>query len=423
MSTDLDDLRARLAFDAETVAHTPDPDRAEGVHARVRMMRRRRRAAMTGGVVAAVAAVAFAVPVLTTGNPANPPVAAMPETVEIYGFTYDLDSVHRSEPGAESLDVDLEASEATRAVAIETDGLAEGTVVTLRAEQSAPVGVYVVGGADLPPVPIHDATSLQVSIDEAAPGSRVELGVYERTDALPDGLDDGTVVFRDQVAEDRLAAGAFLEEGATSGSFTVDGPLRDLEFARFCDPGEERMSLTIAIDGDLLSSGRCRDEDSIDAHSGGLTGFGGRDPGPHTIEFWTSEQDFSEDRVAFDGARVGVAVYRVGDVLDVDGQRVDRYLEADGRVWEVERVAGRSTDVDLAAEDQPRLLSFVAAPQGDVVTSLHRNARPGVAGIGVSSGGWIIDSVVWPGQQVAASLHSQRGEPADGSIVIYRPVE
>lgn len=415
----LDDLRAQLDHDAAAVTDAGAADRHDQVHGRIRTLRRRRRAGAAGGVVAAVAAAGLVVPLMTTGPTPEPPVAAMPESVAIYDFDYELRDVHAAEAGERSLEVDLGDDTEDLAVAVETENLPDGTRIRLTTETGSVLAVGIAGGAPLAPYPLSGTEQgVAVEVDARTPDSVVELGVYERTDELPSGLSDGNAVFRDRVGADELVTGAFLEPGEAEGTFEFTGRLSDVEFAKYCD-GPKGVGITIEVDGGFVSGGDCRDESYVDAHSGGLFGVEGERVRTHTVRFFTSDEAAGDEVVPVDGVELGVAVYREGEQRTVDGQELDEVLEAQGRDWRIAAVRGPRTQVSVPADGDPVLVGFVAGP-GERVVFLSTNGKRGV---GLGSGGWTLDSMIWPDRDARLELVDATDRPVDGRIVLYRPTD
>lgn len=420
----LDDLRAQLTDDAATVGDDGAPHRHDSVHARIRARRRRRRAAAATGAVAAVAAVALALPLVTSGRTPEPPAAAMPEDVVVDDFAYALQDVHRTEPGATSLEVPLGEDGADvqdLAFALETEDLPAGARVTVSTGYDQVLGEVVGGGVALPPYPLDGfEEDLRVEVDGASADTVVELGIYERTDALPDGLSNGEAVFRDRVGNEELVGGAFLADGEAEGSFQFTGRLSDVQFAKYCD-GPRNVGVTVEVDGGLVSGGTCDGETDVDAYAGGLYGVDdGSGVGTHTVRFWTSDEAAGSRVVAQEGVELGVAVYRAGPQRRVGGTDVDEVTAADGRRWQLETVAGRSTRVVVGDREEPVLVGFVATER-DRPTFLSIDGERTSAG--VEGGGWSLGEVVWPGRDVRLELVDLQGRPVDGEIVVYRAVD
>lgn len=419
----LDDLRAQLTDDAAAVGDDGALRRHDGVHARIRARRRTRRAAAATGAVAAVAAVALALPLVTTGRTPEPPAAAMPEDVVVDDFGYALRDVHRSEPGATSLEVPLGADGTDAqdlAFALETEDLPAGARVTVSTGYDQVLGEVVGGGVALPPYPLDGfEEDLRVEVDGAGSDTVVEVGIYERTDALPEGLSNGEAVFRDRVGGEELVGGAFLADGEAEGSFQFTGRLSDVQFARYCD-GPRDVGVTVEVDGGLVSGGTCDGETDVDAYAGGLYGVDdGSGVATHTVRFWTSDEAAGSRVVAREGVDLGVAVYSAGPQRRVGGIDVDEVTAADGREWQLDTLPGRSTRVALGDRDVPVLVGFVATERGRS-TFLSIDGERTAAG--VEGGGWSLGEVVWPGRDVRLELVDLRGRPVDGEIVVYRAV-
>lgn len=201
----VDDLRASLA------AHAPAEDaglldRVAAVHSRVRVVRRRRRVS-AAAALAAVVAVTLTATMLPRRGDEVVRYAGMPATLTSGGFEYrlaqsgELDDLHRRSR------FDLVAPKDGRPVVavITAEHLGGGTATLIDPNGvavarlvgsgvSAPVPVYPLeGAADIP---------LAVQVSGAGPDTRVAVGGYRRTAALPKGVVDPSrsTVFRERVA-------------------------------------------------------------------------------------------------------------------------------------------------------------------------------------------------------------------------------
>ncbi|TIC87640.1 hypothetical protein E8D34_08095 [Nocardioides sp. GY 10113] len=423
----LDDLRSQLAHDAETVAGAPDPARIGSVRRRVRAIRRRRHAALAAGTAAVVAAVALGVPTLGGGKDAEPADDA--PTVEVNGFQYRLDLAVDGEPGERTVSADLPSSDRARVVQLSATDLPDGARVTLVDPYFDTVHSQLMGGdADQPPVPIQAGpVPLEIRSRGISPETVLRLSVFERVDGhLPPGISNGTAVFRDEIAGETLVDGGFLPEGASSMTFEVPGPISTLTFSFYCDRGSQRtMALSVRIDdGTTLYSKCLRDPSDVDAGGGGTGVDLLDDPAGtmHTITFATTESRGSEEVVALDGTVAGLGIYRDGAREQVAGVEVDRVVEAAGRTWELADAPGRTARLDLEEADAPRLVGFVAAKgQPAKQVMLATNGRLG-SSTGLP-GGYGITDTIWPGRTVDLAVVDGRGRAAQGSVLIYRPVD
>ncbi|MEQ6899797.1 hypothetical protein [Nocardioides sp. YIM 152588] len=426
--TDLDDLRAQLQRDAASVTGAPDPARLGQVQRRIRAIRRRRHGAMAVAVAAVVAAVAVGVPVLVgrgTGDVAD----RVPEHVTVLGFDYTIAQAAGGVRGGAGVTVELPPGDLQRVALVSAAHLPDGSQVTLFDQYDRVVGRLVGGGAELPPVPIDAVPgTLRVAANDVTDDTVLRLTVYERTDVLPEGITNGTAVYRQQVGGATLVEGGFLPDGASSVSFQVEGPLESLAFSFDCARGADTGVVgSMAIDGDTVVSGRCGPR-SIAEDAGTSWTRPGNDADRldariHTVTIFTSDRVFSEESVPFDGVEMGVGIYRAGPAVLVSGAHVDQIIEANGRLWKLEEAPGRRVRLAVTETDEPRLIGIVAGG-GDPLASvgLARNGRTGGTPGIQSATGWSLTRIVWPGQSPTLTLVDERGRPADGSVLVYRPL-
>jgi|GEM_PF-5497195 len=426
----IDDLKSTLAEDATHVDAAPYAARAAGVEGKIRMIRRQRRAGVAAGVAALAAIVGFGVLPALSDDPRSPSdrqlqVAGhvVPEEIEILDFPFRFATSAESEPGDDELVLELDGSSGRRAVAVAVDDLPTGATATLRADGE--LVARVVGPSRLDdPLPIGtDVVTLALTVSGGSDDTRVGLATYERTDDLAPGLTDpeSTTVFRDRVADKQRVGGVFAQPGSGAATFTVTGELSGLDVARHCDGNGARAFYVMSIDDDVFQSGRCRDIDDEDPAAGGYASSGETSSGRHEIRIWTTDRPYGEQVVTYPGVVLGAAAYRATDGTVVGGTDVARVIEWDGRLWELADAVGRSHRLEA---DGPRVIALVPGAEGAwlQISADGGPARTG-AGIQGGAGGYALMDLVWPGSSYDLALVDVDDRPADGAILVYRPVD
>lgn len=421
----IDDLKAALLDDAATIGTTPEPGRTTGVRSRIKTIQRRRRTSAAVGAAALAAVVGLGVVPRMVDDPGTEnrlEVAGhqVPETVLVSDFSYRFVSGTESEPGETELELPVEMGDRRRAVRLAVDELPAGGSVTLR-DVDGSILTRVVESSRLDvPLPIGTGEgALSVEVTDSDADTVVGLALYERTDELPAGLASDGVVFREQVGDDRLVAGAFVDPATGKATFTVDGSLDDVWFATHCDSNGQRVFEVIRVDGEKAIWGRCDDLSPLEEDAyGALHQLDREGDGTHLIEIWTTDQQSSTKVVPFDGAVIGLGAYRSDAGEPVLDTAVDHLVEAAGRLWELDDASRRSAHID---SNVPVHVGFTV-PKGSTgwLRITPEGGKPRV-GMGIQGGGYSMQAILWPGQAYDLEIVDFRRRPLDGRVLIYRP--
>uniref|UniRef100_UPI002600D708 hypothetical protein n=1 Tax=Nocardioides sp. TaxID=35761 RepID=UPI002600D708 len=388
---------------------------------RIRAARRRRAG------IAAVAAASVAVAGIaglgalrdpSTIEPAGPVVVGVdvPQEVAISGFPYTLTSTSSL---TEDHGLKVPESDQSQAVSLVASDLGSGTA-TLFLDGEAVARAR--GSQDLElPVPVGGGQRLRVEIDGAGPQARVGVAVYEATGELAPGVDNGTAVFRDSVADARLLTAAFAREGESQVTVSFRGRLSDVRFASYCTTQEKGLWLNVDFDGDGPITGPCRGTDSRDP-GGSWSSF--EDDGPaarHTVRAYVT-RGFDGPEVDTADAEVGVGIYsQPSPTRQVQGMSVDTVVEYAGRTWQLDRVIRDGGVLDFSTTDQ--LLGFVA--QGEMSRAYWEGERTrgGSAFLGRATGpASAMAGVLLRGERYEVGIVNAHDESVPGTLLIYRPV-
>ncbi len=423
----LEDLRSTLDQHA---AGVDDPDRYArpvAVRERIRAVRRRRASA----VVAAAAVVLVGAVATVSGlqgsdsvDPAGPTVVGIdvPKTWTIDEFPYSLEETTTFAGDRDKVRLTGDEDDPDRAVAFYARGLGSGSA-TLYNDGVPVARAFGEEDAELP-VPVASTdTALSVRFEGVPAGARTGLAVYTATGELPEGVDNGTAVFRQVVAGAELLTGDFSPEGQSEVSFTFRGRLDQARFATYCVTAEKGLWFNLDIDGDGPVSGPCEREDSRDAGASWSsfpdeTGFAA----VHTVSAYLTRGD-SDERVSSPDASVGAAVYRQPvDDREVGGTSVDGTTSYGGRTWRLTRVLDRDrASIEAGATDL--LIGFAA--QGEMVyLSWEGELTSGRSAYVSSTRGTAtaIGGVLLRGDTYDVRLIDEQGTLRTGAILVYRPV-
>ena len=423
----LDDLRSVLDGRAEALDDTDRYIRPVAVRARIRAARRRRTAAVAAAAVLAVTGTAVGVDALRQPDALEPAGRVIgldvPAEASISGFPYDLTrgvELAATEPRL-TLDRDDE-----RAVSLVARDLGTGSA-TLYADGEAIARVR--GDEHLTaPVPTA-ATRMRVRFDGTPSDARAGLALYDSTGELAAGVTDadGTAVFRDSVAGDRLIAGAFSEPGRSEATVHFTAAFSDVRFSDYCSTDEKGLWLNVEVDDQGPISGPCRDGAGRDAGAASSSFEGHRVEDRVVRAYLTRGPDGPE--VTSDSAVVGVAVYRVPAGAElVLGMRVAQQVEYAGHSWVLDHIADQPgsshgvlrTTVDTA--DGDRLLGVVGrgATVRAVWSGRLTDGSSSYLGAGVGTAS-TLGGVLLAGDRYQVTLDSESGADFDGALLVYRP--
>jgi len=411
MST-LDDLRSTLDRHADGLDDTERFVRPIAVRARIRTVRRRRT-----GLVAVAAAVVVLATAATVGqlrSPDRPQPAEqvvgvdVPGSIEVLGFPYALEQTNELSDGTA---VRIRSTSTDQAVTLAASGLGSGSATLYQDDEAV---ARVRSGEPLAvPLPIYDASStFRVRLDGAPTGARAGLAVYRSTGALADGVSDGTSVFRDTVAGNRLITAAYAAPGATSVTVHATGRLDRMQFASRCSDSEKGLWLNLSVDGDgAMSSTQCSDGGTDNTPWASLAS---RATGRHTVIAYATRGE-NGPRVAV--SELGVGVYARGRTVPVMDSDIQTSTEFAGRTWRLTRVL-RERDATIDTADGDALLGF-AASGGTSWVSWRGDLDNGRTS-GISGGGSTVGPVLLAGDRYDLRLRSE-GAGASGVLLVYRP--
>ena len=417
----LDDLRGTLAQHADDLHDADHHIRPVAVRARIRAARRRRAG------IAAVAAVAVAVAGIaglsslrspSTIEPAGPVVVGIdvPGQVSVVGFPYDLE---RTETLAPDDVVKVSGANQHQAVSLVARDLGSGSA-TLLVDGEAVARAR--SDEVVPPVPVGPGQRLRVRLDDAGTQARTGVAVYESTGELASGVDNGTAVFRDSVADAPLLTAAFAPDGESEVSVSFVGRLSAARFASYCTTQEKGLWIHVEVDDDGPMSSTCRTTDVRDAGTSWSSFEDAGGEAPHTVRAYVTRGDDGPEVSGAD-VELGIGVYdQPADVRVVDGMTVDRTVEYAGRTWELIHVDDDGA-ARLEVRGSDRLLGLVAS--GDMVRVRWDGAltHGGSAFLSSSRGPARVSAgVLLGGDSYDVRVVDSDGERAPGSLLVYRPL-
>ncbi|WP_341229381.1 hypothetical protein [Nocardioides salarius] len=443
MST-VDDLRSTLEDRARAVDDPGASPRVVAVHERVRGLRRRRRTA--AGALAAVV-LAAGVGLATLGpvgggdgpDPAEGPRTVggqeVPATVSVLGRGYELSDEVTVGTGERTVRVALEPSEELRVVSLAASDLDGGSATLL--DHRRGVARVLGSGSVQPPVPVYPGTGgLRVVLDGLGPDAEVGLAVYDQTGPAPGAVvgPDDVALFRPSAfGEELLAAGFSGVDGADPSQLTVRLDLDQRQVVRvatFCTAATRGLWLSVELDGrPAYSRGSCDDEGMADLPGGWTSQERGLARGEHTLRaYLTRGADGPE--VDDPTAVIGIGAYPEPATTTVAGTSVDRVVERDGRLWELEGALTATEDGEpftrrVEADAEPVLVGF--AFDGGTAGLEAEPVRGGGVGltsglVGSPRGGSSIAGQLLAGDTYEVRLYEDRGRSFEGSILVYRPV-
>ncbi|MDO3394213.1 hypothetical protein QWJ41_00615 [Nocardioides sp. SOB44] len=440
MST-VDDLRSTLEDRARAVDDPGASPRVVAVHERVRGLRRRRRAAagaLAAVVVAAGVGLAALGPVGGGDGPApaeGPRTLAgqeVPATVSLLGVRYDFETAVEVDVSEGTARVSFEPGEQPVAVSLVASGLDGGTATLV--DSGDGVARSLGAGSVERPVPLPSSgTSLRVVLDDVGPDAQVALAVYQRGDEPPAGVvaPGGDAWFRAERAGEPLLGGGFTDPGGNELQvrFELDERQR-VRFSSYCTADAPGAWVNIDIDDQPGFSRTSCDEDApADASGSWGSPAGPLGAGTHTMRVYLtrgSEGPLLEDPDAL----LGVAAYAEPETVEVAEAEMDRVIEVDGRLWELDAALPATRDGEPVARrvessPGPRVVGFAA--RGGIVGLRVEGGGAGSRGLGSSlidarGGASTIVGTLLGGDDYELSLREDRGRPTQGTIVLYRPV-
>lgn len=417
MST-LHELRTTLEQHADNLHDTERVDRAATVRQRVRVVRRRRITTVVLAAVVAIVAVAGLAGALRTPHEVQPADRLLgvdvPGEIEVLDVPYALDDRHELTD-----DPRLRLGDAghDRALLLVATGLGSGTA-TLYADGEAVARVR----ADDPlaaPVTIGDTEAdLRVRLDGTDGAARAGVAVYEATGELPPGVSNGTAVFREQVAGNRLLDAGFLEPGESAIVLQTQGALRDLRFTFYCVAPDD-IWVTLAIADNEAAGTGCGNHTGLDAGTGTSVVIDQQPAHPDgsAVRVYLTEGALGAQLTSPDDMVLGAAVYErsVADQQVLD-DRVDTRVEFAGRTWVLDEVVGGSAAVDTADGDV--LLGLVTDGSGQRVSWAGSLDRGGSATMTTNAGG---TNSLLAGVLLAGDRYDVRTTGGEARLLLYRP--
>lgn len=442
----LDDLRSSLSRHADEIPLAlPDrTDRHASLRGRIRRARNARRAGAAGALAAVVLVAGGVLTAVIPGRHGSPPVIAghaLPETVEVYGFGYRLDSATQSHPGARTLVVKLPRVDRDRVVSLVGTGLGSGwaTLTTDPSSQDGQAGQQdrIVGGSAVNlPVPVADqATTLYVKVTGAPRTAQVGLAVYDADGSMPAGVSAHGLVLRRAVGSARLVAGRIGDAGTSKLRFRVKGPLRHMHLSDSCYTDARGAWMWVSIDGDGSMEQQCESPaDKVIDVGAGESGSPahGLGAGWHTI---TARVMRGSGKAAppLDpaDAQLAVGVYRDGPSTTVDGMAIPDEREAMGRLWKLVSVTPYRPGMRIDATHGPVQLGIVTVAHSSValdvtepdgMTTEVGGFTNGTGSAAASWGTGVLAGTVYRLHAVNGNERTLSAKDARTTILEYRPV-
>jgi hypothetical protein len=433
----IEDLRTTLAAHAGE-AGDPVAFRNGSIHARIRKVRTRRRGALVAVAAVVAAVIGAAVLVLPGPEPIEP--AGLPRQVSVHGFEYRLANDFQARgTGAGGGETDL--PEGQHAVVLTGQGLSDGTATVF--VDGVPLA-RLQGDGTSRAIPVEGDSNSTVStwVSGTPEGQEhsVTVGIYGRTDAVPEGISGRGVVFRERVGERTLLAGAISEPGAAEATFEFEGQTSNLALPMFCY-AKVGGWLHVEIDGRYIGGVECLGKDDYeqvreDAGPGGLAfpdGIGGIGARQHVVRVFTNRDSKSRHAEALPDGLFGAATYRQGELVEsIPGLKEEAVFEAYGSTWQVDgsdRIArGTRTYTKRITVGHDPLMASVVLGEGSTSAAMRVEAvetdwddegsfrmEPIGAGGGLS---WLL----LPGDTYEVSVSTADGT-FSGALVTYRPVD
>lgn len=389
------ELRTALHEHADHVEDIGASTRVAATHHRVAVVRRHRRA----GVAAVVAATAVAV--VTAGAltllPDHQTVQPAEHTPPAKLAGYKVDRTYRPAPwtfryvrgvqsakGQSVLDLDVPASDRPRVIGwgVSTDRFSSrAATLSLdgRVIDSSGDGMWSTGDL-LSPGRAHHLT---VRFKKWSPESRSGIAVYDLVGKPPAGVSNGTSVFRQQMAGDRLLGARFGERGQREISFDVQVPDSRVSFSIACAGLREHAMADLSVNGSSVAGAGCQPAAQLDPGGNrigpGNQGWGrslGIKPGA-TLHVTLALHGKGIRRT--DDLELGAAVYHdAPDVVHVAGWGIPELVEGpDGRLY-------RYTGNVQSSPGQRRLVLHLPASSHQRFVQYASSHAPGMMSLRIS---------------------------------------
>ncbi|MFD7073618.1 hypothetical protein ACFV9G_05365 [Nocardioides sp. NPDC059952] len=437
----IEDLRTTLATHADRAGDSAAV-RSGSVHRRIRKVRTLRR-----GVVAAVAAAVIAGAGLVALLPGlgRPPVAGLPGEVTALHFTYDLAETEVLEVGADrdQIKVAAPSDDGHWAVAARATGLETGTA-TVYINDEPVLRIRGEERSALYPIPYHDRGRISVEVTDAPDGGKVSLGLYERTGlVVGDGVSRAGRLFPTTYGGATLLGGEFGDPDDTLVRYSFRASGRPIAIAPLCQDPAGAFEFGYRIDGKEIGRGNCSDESvDLSAPDLAISQMLQRQlsRGRHTVTLVAERQDGSTNPPEDVAVHLGVAVYEVGEQVDLGAMKTDRITEQDGRRWQVDRVVPisktRTFSTMVSTGRRPALVGYLTCGWSVTVRvtsrNLDRGTDPFTSSDNTGGCGYTVGSHLPAYDTYNVALETTKDElgtsakeqkPFEGAVVVYRPVD
>lgn len=328
----LQDLRDTLDAHAAGIPDDASVARTSAVRRRARALRRRRTAAVGAAAVLAIVG-ASVVPLLGGDHTPIPGDRELigkvaPATLSSLGYTYHF--VEGVEGGENPASIRLRPADGPRLITWAAD--ADHVRVDADVESYATRSRHS-DFDDFVFVPAAESTRLTIR----AGGADAAIAVYELGDERPAGYTVDGMTFREQVADEQLLGAGIGKEGDAEVTFDLFLPPRHVRFTGLCRgeiPKGYWFNVEVGDEGRFSTSG-CTDDgfDPGVGNGGAFFVLPGEAGDRVTARAWVSRRPEGE-AVAIDDARIGAAVYDVGDPAGVvAGHDVPWLMEDGGKLW------------------------------------------------------------------------------------------
>ncbi|GAA4109391.1 hypothetical protein GCM10022215_03650 [Nocardioides fonticola] len=428
--TGLDELRSTLRAEADGLTDTGLAARTDAVHGRVRIARRRRRAGVAVAAALIVGGTALTTQVLDRDGGRIEPAEEIlgqkvPTDIRIDGVRYHLTDTPTLAPG-KPIDVPGSGKEAvlTSLIATDLDDAAS------YASSSEPRARLWSNGVT---PPTWASPGERVQVRSSDPDARFALAVYTPTDDIGPAVTGNGVSFRRSIGDDRLVDTAFTDEGEAP-RLTADLPRNgQYDLSLVCVSSRTGLWARFTESGGTTYSQRCRT--TVDALP--ESGSYGIATGP-TTAVTIEVTDGRGGPVVTDpsAAELSLGVYRQRPTQyeDVLGQQAPRYATFGTRRFVLERAIGPAEAqsgwiVDTArGADGDRVIGVLSigdSGSDDAIAAAWRGAtqRGATAYISGVAGGSTSAGLLLSGERTKVRVRDVAGRPAEGVILIYRPID